>query len=115
MLSGIIAAASAGESSLSRLLRFELVQLPLLPGNFGVLRLNLPLHIRVLFLPSLHLITDQRPAEKSDGSPTTRAGAGIPRSTADDRAQAGSSKGSDRSALFSRRQRLRAAEKKQTQ
>jgi hypothetical protein len=47
--------ASAG------LLGFEPVQLSLLPFDLGLLRLKLPLHFRVLILPSLHLITDQRP------------------------------------------------------
>jgi hypothetical protein len=34
----------------------------LLSVDLGLLRLNLPLRFRVLFLPSLHLIADQRTA-----------------------------------------------------
>jgi hypothetical protein len=45
------------------LLRFELVQLPLLPVDFSLLRRYLPLHFFVLFLPSLHLVTDYGSAE----------------------------------------------------
>jgi hypothetical protein len=41
------------------LLRFELVQFSLLSLDLGLLRLNLPLRLRVLVLPSLHLVTDQ--------------------------------------------------------
>ena len=45
------------------LLRFELVQLPLLPIDFCLLRRYPPLHFFVLLLPSLHLVTDYGSAE----------------------------------------------------
>jgi len=48
---------------LPRLLRFELVQLPLLPVDFSLLRRYLPLHFFVLLLPRLHLVTDHGSAE----------------------------------------------------
>jgi hypothetical protein len=97
------------------LLRLELIELSLLPINLGLLRIDAPLHFGVLVLPGLHLIADQRAAEKSHCGADTGSGAGIPSGAADDRAQAGAPDGSDRSALFSGRKRLGAAEKKTSQ
>jgi hypothetical protein len=68
------------------LLRFELIELPLLPVDLGLLRLKAPLSFFVLFLPGLHLITDQRAAEESHRSADTRAGASVSGSASDDRA-----------------------------
>ena len=49
-------------ASLTCLLRFELIQLSLLPVDFGLLRINPPLRFCILLLPGLHLIADQCPA-----------------------------------------------------
>jgi hypothetical protein len=87
-----------------------LVQFSLLPFDFGLLCLYAPLHFFILLLPSLHLIPDQRPTEESHGSADTSASTGVSRGTANDRAQPGSTQGANRSAFFSRRQRLRTAE-----
>jgi hypothetical protein len=103
--------AILGPSILPGLLRFEPLQLSLLPIYLCLLRLYPALHVFVLFLPSLHLITDQRPAEEAHGSADTGASAGVSGRAANDRAQAGPTKRSNRSAFFPRRQRLRAAEK----
>jgi hypothetical protein len=93
-------------ADLSPLLRFELIQFSLLSGYFGVLLLHPALQIRFLFFSGLHLIADKRSAQQSDSGPDAGSGACVSRSATDDRAQAGSRKGSDRSTLFSRRQRL---------
>jgi hypothetical protein len=102
-------------SCLSRLLRFQLIELPLLAVNFRLLRLYPTLHLLVLLLARLHLIADHRAAEKPYGSPDTSARAGTAGGATDDRAQTGSGKSSDGSAFFSGRQRLGAAEEEQSQ
>jgi hypothetical protein len=93
------------------LLRFELIELSLLPFDLGLLHRHPPLYFFVLLLTSLHLIADQSSPEKSYGSTDTGTGAGVSGSTSDDGAQTCPAKSSDRSAFFPRRKRLRAAEK----
>jgi hypothetical protein len=53
------------------LLRFQSIQLSLLPINLGLLRLDLSLDVGVLLLPRLHLITNQRATEETDGGTDT--------------------------------------------
>ena len=71
---------------LTRLLRFQLVQLSLLPVDLRLLRLKPLLDCRILLLPRLHLIANQRAAEKSDSGANAGAGAGIASGAADNRA-----------------------------
>jgi hypothetical protein len=87
----------------------------LLPINLRLLRLQTSLYFSILLLPRLHLIADQRPAEKSNGSADTRARAGVAGGAADDRAQASTANGSDRSAFFSGRKRFRTADQQDRQ
>jgi hypothetical protein len=68
------------------LLGFQLIELPLLAVDLGLLRLKAPLSFFVLLLPRLHLITDERPTEKSYRGADASAGAGVSGSAADDRA-----------------------------
>jgi hypothetical protein len=98
-----------------RLLRLELIELSLLPIDLGLLRIDPPLHLGVLVLPGLHLVADQRAAEKPHGRANAGPGAGVSRGAADDRAQAGAADGSDRSTLLSGRKRFGAAEEKESQ
>ena len=63
--------------SLPRLLRFELLDLPICPVDLSLLRRHLLLQILVLLLPRLHLIADQGPAEQANGSTNVGTGAGI--------------------------------------
>lgn len=65
--------------------------------------------IIVLFLPCLHLITDQRSAQQTDSGANSRAGSGASGRATNNRAQPRSGKSSDRSAHFSGRERLGAA------
>ncbi len=95
------------------LLCFQLIQFHLLAIDLILLRLDLLLQRRVLFLPGLHLIADQRAAEESDRSADSGAGSCIAGCAADDRAQSSSGKGSDRGAFFTRGERLGTADKKQ--
>ena len=96
---------------LALLLRLELLELSVLLLDLSLLRRQLLLHGLFLLLPRLHLVADQGAADQPYGSADAGAGAGMPCSAADDGAQAGPGKGSDAGALFSRCQRLRAAEK----
>jgi hypothetical protein len=60
---------------LSGLLPPELVELSLLPLNFGLLRRQLSLDLLVLSFPRLHLVADQGAAESIKARPkTARAG-----------------------------------------
>ncbi len=97
---------------LTLLLLLELLELSILLLDLSLLCRQLLLHGLFLLLPRLHLVADQGAADQPYGSADARAGAGMPCSAADDGAQAGPGKGSDAGALFSRCQRLRAAEKK---
>ena len=75
--------------SLASLLRFELIELPLLTVDLGLLGGHLTLDVGFLILPRLHLIADQSAAEETHGGTNAGAGAGIAGRAADDRAQAG--------------------------
>ena len=72
--------------SLPRLLRFELLDLPICPVDLSLLRRHLLLQILFLLLPRLHLIADQGAAEQPDSGADAGAGAGVAGSAADDRA-----------------------------
>jgi hypothetical protein len=67
-------------------LRFELIELSLLPFDLSLLRLELLLHRRVLPLPGLHLVADQRATHKSHRSTDAGARSGVAGRTADYRA-----------------------------
>ena len=96
---------------LALLLRLELLELSVLLLDLSLLGRQLLLYGLFLLLPRLHLVADQGAADQPNCSADAGAGSGMSCSAADDGAQAGSGKGSDAGALFSRRQRLRAAEK----
>ena len=100
------------EYELPSLLRFELVQLPLLPVDFSLLGLKALLYIGVLLLPGLHLVPDQGSADEANGSTDARACAGIAGRATDDRAQASATEGAVDRALLARRQRLRTTGKR---
>jgi len=53
------------------LLRLDSIELALLPFDFSLPRRDLPLHVLFLLSPRLHLVADQRPAEKPYASATT--------------------------------------------
>ena len=95
------------------LLGFQRVQLSLLPIDLSLLRLNLLLHSRILVLALLHLISDQRAANKAYRSTDACAGARIARRTTDNRSQARSPERADRSAFLSCGQRFGTADKRQ--
>ena len=66
------------EYELPSLLRFELIQLPLLPVDFSLLGLKALLYVGILLLPRLHLVADQGSADEPNGSTDTGARARIP-------------------------------------
>lgn len=98
--------------NLPSLLRLELVQLPLLPVDFSLLRLKTSLYVGVLLLSRLHLIADQGSADQANGSSDAGPRAGIASRASDNRAQAGAAKGPINRALLARGQRLRASGKR---
>jgi nicotinamide mononucleotide (NMN) deamidase PncC len=95
---------------LTRLLHLEPVQFSLLAIDFSLLGRKPPLNVSVLLLARLHLVTDQRAAEKTDRGTNAGAGAGIAGGAADNCAKTGSANGSVYCALLARRQRFRATE-----
>ena len=64
--------------SLPRLLRFELLDLPICPVDLSLLCRHPLLQILFLLLPRLHLIADQGAAEQANGSTNAGTGAAFP-------------------------------------
>jgi hypothetical protein len=85
---------------LAHLLRLELIELSLLPLDLGLLHLHPPLDVIVLLLPSLHLIADERAADKTDRRSDAGPGACVSSRAADDGAQPRASQRPDCRALF---------------
>ena len=69
--------ADYAASILPRLLRFELLDLPICPVDLSLLCRHPLLQILFLLLPRLHLIADQGAAEQANGSTNAGTGAGI--------------------------------------
>jgi len=86
---------------LALLLLLELLELPILPVDLGLLSGYLPLNILVLLLPRLHLVADQGAADQTDGGTNAGPGAGIAGGAANNSAQTGAGKSSDPCAFFS--------------
>jgi hypothetical protein len=102
-------------SLLTRLLRFELIQLSLLPIDLCLLCRHPPLHFFVLLLTGLHLIADESPAEKSDGGPDTGTRPGVAGGGTNDCSQTRPADSSVNGALFSSRKRLGTTDNNQRQ
>jgi hypothetical protein len=94
---------------------FELLQFLRYPIELGLLLGHLLLQLLLLFLPLLHLVTNQSPADQTDGGADTGARSGMSGSATDDSTKAGSGKRPDSGALLPGRQRLRTTEKKKRQ
>jgi hypothetical protein len=87
---------------LARLLRFELIELSLLPLDLGLLHLHPPLHVFVLLLPRLHLIADERAPDKTDRRSDAGPGPRVSGRAADDGTQSRASQRPNGRALFPR-------------